>query len=191
MAMSAGVQQLAPINGAVRGFSYLKEVQPVLDKHCIKCHDGKDDKKPDLTATKVEDGFAKRVWTKSYLALTHSSPDDLKRPSKWRGNADHPVVNWISAGSTVKLLPPFAKGSNKSAIFAERLDKGHCKTISEDEIKVLAMWVDLGVPFCEDYVEANIWNDKEKAKFQRAMDKRLRGEKEDQKTLKRLAGRNP
>lgn len=191
MALAAGVQELAPINGPRRGFSYFKEVQPILDKHCVKCHDGKDDQKPDLTATRVNDPRAKRSWTKSYLALTHSSPDIKQHNSMWRGNADHKVLNWISAGSTVKLLPPYAKGSNKSAIFAERLDKGHCKSISDDEIKVLAMWVDLGVPFCEDYVEANIWNEADKAKYQRGLKKRIQADKEDQETLKRLAGRKP
>jgi len=191
MAMSAGVQQLAPINGPRRGFSYLKEVQPILNKHCIKCHDGKDDKKPDLTAAVVEDHDAKRAWTRSYLSLTHASPDDKKKLSKWRGNADHKVLNWISAGSTVKLLPPSSSGSNNSALFAERLDKGHCKTITRDEIKVLAMWVDLGVPFCEDYVEANIWNDKEKEKYAYYKAKRDCAEKEDQETLKRLSNNNP
>jgi hypothetical protein len=191
MAMAAGVQDLSKINGPVRGLSYLKEIQPILDKHCIKCHDGKDDKKPDLTATEVKDANAKRVWTKSYLALTHSSPDDQKRTSKWRGNANHKTVNWISAGSTVKLLPPVSKGSNTSALFAERLDKGHCKTISEQEVKTLAMWVDLGVPFCEDYLEADLWSDQDKEKFECGMKKRRRADKEDQETLKRLAITNP
>ena len=187
IAMAAGAQELAPINGARRGFSYLKEVQPILDKHCVKCHDGKDEKKPDLSAAKVNDHRAKRSWTKSYLALTHSAPDIKQNNAMWRGNADHKVLNWISAGSTVKLLPPYAKGSNKSAIFSERLDKGHCKSISDDEIKVLAMWVDLGVPFCEDYVDANIWNEADKEKYQRGLVKRIRADKEDQETLKRLA----
>ena len=191
MAMAAGIQKLAPVNGPSRGFSYLKEVQPILSKHCVMCHDGKDDKRPDLTATVVNDPNAKRGWTKSYLALTHAKPDDKKRQSKWRGKADHKVLNWISAGSTVKLLPPLSKGSNTSELFAERLDKGHCKTITLEEIKVLAMWVDLGVPFCEDYLEANLWNENEKKKFAYSMAKRNRAEKEDMETLKHLAETNP
>ena len=37
-ALAAGAQPLAPVNGPRRGFSFLKEVQPVLDANCVKCH---------------------------------------------------------------------------------------------------------------------------------------------------------
>jgi len=191
LAMAAGAQVLAPINGPSRGFSFTREVQPILNQHCIRCHDGKEEKKPDLSALAVHDQGAKRAWLQSYLALTHARPDDKNNQTRWRGDADNKVLNWISAGSTVKLLPPYSSGSNKSALFTERLDKGHCKTITAAEIRVLAMWVDLGVPFCEDYLEANLWNDAEKEKYARAKAKRDRADQEDQATLKRLAEINP
>ncbi len=186
LAMAAGAQRLAPVNGPLRGFSFRDEVQPILDRHCIRCHDGKDEK-PDLTAKIVEDIHAKRAWTQSYLTLTHAVPDDKERRSKWRGNADHKRINWISAGSTVELLPPYDRGSNTSSFFAEHLDKGHCKSITAGEIAVLAMWVDLAVPFCKDYEEAALWNDQEREKFARSMEKRRRAEQEDRETLRQLA----
>ena len=37
-AMAAGPQALTPFYGPPRGFSFVKEIQPVLDRHCIKCH---------------------------------------------------------------------------------------------------------------------------------------------------------
>ncbi len=159
-AMAKGAQKLQPINGPKRGFSFLKEVQPILNKHCVTCHDGKHEKtKFALTSEGVPDNGAKRLWTKSYISLTH------------RGAADHEMLNWISAASTVKLIPAYFKGSNKSKLF-KNLDAGHCKTITPQEIAVLAMWVDLGVPFCGDYTEANLWNDGEKAKYERYYNKR-------------------
>lgn len=39
MAMKAGPQELTPFHGPARWFSFTKEIQPILDKHCIKCHD--------------------------------------------------------------------------------------------------------------------------------------------------------
>ena len=33
--------KLKPWCGPTRGFSFLREVQPVLDKYCVGCHDGK------------------------------------------------------------------------------------------------------------------------------------------------------
>jgi hypothetical protein len=53
------------------------------------------------------------------------------------------------------------------------LDKGHCKTITADEIARLALWVDLGVPFCENYLEAAAWSDAEREKHDRYMNKRM------------------
>jgi formylglycine-generating enzyme required for sulfatase activity len=32
--------KIEPWHGPVRGFSFVREVQPVLDKHCVSCHDG-------------------------------------------------------------------------------------------------------------------------------------------------------
>jgi Hydrazine synthase alpha subunit middle domain len=174
-ALEAGAQTLAPAMGPKRGFSFTKEIQPLLDRHCISCHDGKGDKLPgsyNLTQAPVLDSGAKRTWLQSYLTLTHATPPNQKEKGAGRGNADHEVLNWISSGSTVKLLPPYFKGSNTSTLF-KMLDKGHCKTITADEIARLALWVDLGVPFCENYLEANAWSDAERAKHDRYLSKRL------------------
>ncbi len=35
-------EQIRPWNGPMRGFSFDREVQPVLDHYCVACHDGKD-----------------------------------------------------------------------------------------------------------------------------------------------------
>jgi len=38
IAQSKGPQALIPFYGPPRGFSYLKEIQPILDRHCVRCH---------------------------------------------------------------------------------------------------------------------------------------------------------
>jgi hypothetical protein len=175
-ALTLGAQNLSGINGPKRGFSFTKEVQPILDRHCIKCHDGKGDKLPrnfDLTKTAVLDLGAKRTWLQSYLTLTHAQSSDKNSKQRWSGNADHELLNWVSSGSTVKLIPPYFKGANTSAFF-KRLDAGHCKTLTALELATLAMWVDLGVPFCENYLEANAWSEAERTKYDQYMEKRIK-----------------
>ena len=61
--------------GLPRGFSFPKEIQPILDKHCIRCHDG--GKKTDANRKSFSllskgnlDRRAKRIWSDSYLAIT-------------------------------------------------------------------------------------------------------------------------
>ncbi|MDO4630016.1 MAG: hypothetical protein Q4C70_12615 [Planctomycetia bacterium] len=46
LAMKAGPQELTPFYGPTRWFSYEKEIQPILDKHCIGCHDNPNAKPP-------------------------------------------------------------------------------------------------------------------------------------------------
>ena len=38
LAMKAGPQALEPFYGPPRGFSFPQEIQPILDRHCIRCH---------------------------------------------------------------------------------------------------------------------------------------------------------
>jgi hypothetical protein len=38
-ALRRGPRALTPWHGPERAFSYLAEVQPVLDRYCVKCHD--------------------------------------------------------------------------------------------------------------------------------------------------------
>ena len=190
-ALTAGAQTLAPIwtptlqANARHGFSFPKDVQPILDRNCVKCHDGKDEKRPDFRGTVVTDPHAKRDWTQSYLTLTHATPD-LKGPDRrWRGDPNHKTLNWVSAASAPTIQKPYSVGSNTSAIF-KRLDDGHCKTIKPEEVATLAAWVDLAVPFCGDYVEANAWTPEEMAKHEKYKVKRDRADAEDAATLSAL-----
>jgi hypothetical protein len=185
-AMAAGAQTLVPVSGQRRGFSFKQEVQPILDRHCVSCHDGKDGKKPDLTGTPVHDPSAKRLWSRAYLALTHARPDKAEDGSRWRGDPNHKVLNWVSSASAPTLQKACSAGSRASVLFT-KLDEGHCKSITPSEVALLAAWVDLGVPFCGDYAEAGAWDDKEREKFETFQAKRARLIADDRRALEALA----
>ncbi len=42
LALKAGPQTLEPFYGPARGFSFPKEIQPILDRHCVGCHHDRD-----------------------------------------------------------------------------------------------------------------------------------------------------
>jgi hypothetical protein len=46
IAQSVGPEELMPFYGPARGFSYLKEIQPILDRHCVRCHHDRPYKPP-------------------------------------------------------------------------------------------------------------------------------------------------
>ena len=70
---------IAPWHGPARGFSFVREVQPVLDKYCVSCHDGSSTA---FQAVKITAGFQP-----AQSAVPHDLPY-LK--------GDLPLTNWTS-----------------------------------------------------------------------------------------------
>ena len=184
-AIQAGAEALKPFYGPPTGFSFVKDIQPILDAKCVSCHDGQKVTNYVLTATEVIDRGAKRKWTRGYLTLTHSRSDNGQETggSGWRGNPDEKMLNWISAASVPTPLSTYSAGANRSLLI-DILEKKHKDVeMSKEEMEKLSAWIDLGVPFCGDYTEANSWNDEEKAKYQRYFDKRKRFEREERQPI--------
>ncbi|HUS90243.1 MAG TPA: hypothetical protein VM695_00290 [Phycisphaerae bacterium] len=164
-AMRAGPQALEPFYGPPRGFSFPKEVQPILDRHCIRCHNSA---RPGVGASGKPAPFSltgeavlmpkmKRRFSTSYLALTHA-----KGP---RGEWDHPVVNWIDCMSGPAMLPPYHRGAATSRLTA-MLAAGHNGVrLTREEKEKVACWIDLLVPYCGDYREANVWTPADHRKY--------------------------
>ena len=89
MAMNTGIQRIEPEGIGDRCFSYIKEVQPIWDAHCISCHDGVKSKLSLKGELKVVDQQTKRKFSDSYLNLTHARRMTEGNDS-WQGDAHHP-----------------------------------------------------------------------------------------------------
>ncbi|MCX6897503.1 MAG: hypothetical protein NT105_02280 [Verrucomicrobia bacterium] len=101
VALKAGPQALEPFYGPPRGFSFAREIQPILDRKCVSCHNDReaaaklystdprkqpaaaapaDPKKVfSLLGAEVPDPTAKRKWSDAYLVLTQSYPDERRK----------------------------------------------------------------------------------------------------------------
>lgn len=112
-----------------------------------------------LKSTGVVDGGAGRVWSHSYLALTQNgNPND--------------IVKWMNVQSIPPMIPPYFAGSTQSKII-KMLEEGHNKVkLSQEELDKISAWIDLLVPYCGDYLEANAWDDAGLEKFWRFQRKR-------------------
>ena len=219
-AIKAGRQSLDPFYGPPRGFSFPKEIQPILDRHCVRCHKdrgllaeltqgktrtpplkrtpgahaGEDDSREELAfsllaKTTIDQG-AKRAWSDAYLVLTQSLPDQTENGVMgFRGNCDGRVVNWISSQSVPEMLPPYSGGSSQSQLLT-LLEKGHRGVkLSREELEKIACWIDLVVPYCGDFLEANAWTQEEMAVFERYSAKRRRMEELEQANIRELLAR--
>jgi hypothetical protein len=215
--MRAGPQALEPFYGPPRGFSFPHEIQPILDRHCIRCHkdrepilalargetrqpvlgqarpaaaasgDGAKDKLAFslLGEVTVED-TAKRRWSDAYLVLTQAAVpaagDILK------GNCQGRVVNWIGAQSVPEMLPPRFAGAGRSELLT-MLEQGHQGVkLSREELDKIACWIDLLVPYCGDYREANAWTEEEMKKHERYAEKRRQMEEVEQQNIDAMLG---
>ncbi len=173
---------LVSLKRAERGFSFPKDVQPILNRRCVTCHDpAKNPKIPDLTAAPAADALSKRTWTKAYVTLTGATLAGKGAEERWIANPDNPRVNWIHSASVPTPIPPLWRGSRTSKLFTDRLDKGHAPGLTDKELRTLACWVDLGVPFCGDYAEGACWNEDDCRRWSYYSEKRARDKTKGEK----------
>jgi len=118
---------IEPWRGPARGFSFLREVQPVLDKYCVGCHDGKPAPNGKPKPNFADTGKGNRRFIKSYLALhpyvRRPGPESdyhLQKPMEWHA-------------STSELIQMLRKGHHGVKLDAEAWDR-------------LYTWIDLNVP---------------------------------------------
>ena len=146
------------------GFSYRQIVQPILDRSCVKCHDGTETnaKRPNLTG-KIATGFlsaAHRSFTESYRVLV----------GEGRQTA---FSSWYSSGGICEPLPPRAQGSSVSKLMDYLEPTHHGVLVTDDEKRAVACWLDLGVPFGGSYPEATVWTDSDRKSYEYHQQKRL------------------
>jgi len=141
-AFARDVQDLqAPEWGAV-GFSYAHVVQPVLDKHCVRCHDAQDPPKGlDLTGDRTD------FFNVSYEHLARDG----------QGRSGTRYVSWIPTynghEANILQITPKQWGSFVSKL-AQVVRSGHPDKDAQPRVKVddtgrrrLFAWMDLNVPY--------------------------------------------
>jgi hypothetical protein len=131
-----------------RPVSFLRDIQPILDRHCVECHSGL---KPaggldffgGLTdwSREVEGswglipgyGFNRAFETISKAGLAATADPDLQDAS---------------------ITPPLAYGAHKSKLFTCLQDETHRKsvTLGADESLCLTMWLDANAPYHDRFV---------------------------------------
>jgi hypothetical protein len=144
-----------------------------------------------LLGTEVLDTAAKRKWSQSYLALTKSQKGTgIDQPIPfYRADPQGTIVDWISPQSEPSMLPPYSAGAAKSRLMT-LLEQGHGDVrLSREEMDKIACWIDLLVPFCGDYLEANAWSEEELQKYSRFLAKRKRMQEIERRNIEQWIGR--
>ena len=129
-----------PWYGPVRSFSFMAEVQPVLDKYCVKCHDfGKPagqklllagDRDPFFNAAYTE------MWRKHAIKPIGAGPAGIQQPYAW-GAHPSPLVKVIREGHLT------GKGPSLNQL-----------TLDKESFDRVITWIDINAPYYPTYDSA-------------------------------------
>ncbi len=170
--------QIEPWYGPVRGFNFAREVQPVLDRHCVGCHDGK--ARPDgnilsdLRGEKyIED------WSSNIAGNVGYQLPKGGRFSVSYGEL-HRYVRRPGIESNIRLLAPMEFHADSTEL-VQILRKGHHGVTLDDEAwDRLITWIDMNAPFHGTWTEiAGEEKVRHVAERARTMRKRYAGMDED------------
>jgi hypothetical protein len=142
MALQRPPSTIEPSELGGEAFSYMRVVQPVLDKRCAPCHSGPKAKKGvDLTGT------PERGFTRSYWSLC-GDPADFPK-SLAAGTA---LVPRFVQRNQVQVTPPGGRYGALGSRLMKMLRDGHNHVkLSDSEVRRLAAWIDCNAVFYGAY----------------------------------------
>ncbi|TKG93940.1 hypothetical protein EYV94_14375 [Puteibacter caeruleilacunae] len=132
MALAKAPQKLNGWHGGVRQFGFMEEVQPVLNKHCVQCHDfNKKAGKKLLLA-----GDRNPYFNAAYIDL------HMKR-----------AIKTVGAGPAA-IQEAYSWGSHPSKMI-KMIKKGHGNVkLTTEEMEILTTWIDLNAVYYSDFISA-------------------------------------
>jgi hypothetical protein len=139
LAMRRPASAIEPGEWGGRPFSFVEAVQPVLDRHCVKCHSGPEAKNGVVLTGEPTNGF-----TRSYVSLC-SDPPPGKTPQQAPGEPR--VKRFVMRNQIQKTPPGGAYGALGSRLMI-MLRAGHNDVkLDDSELRRLAAWIDCNAVF--------------------------------------------
>ncbi len=126
-ALSRGPSRIQPFEGYPDVLDFPRDVQPILDKHCLECHD-----------------YPQRAG-----GVVLSGDDGVRYGHAYFSLLAHGQI--VDGRNAVGNRPPRSVGSSASPLL-EKLDGTHHDVkLSEREKRILWLWVESGAPYAGTY----------------------------------------
>jgi len=142
-------REIDPWRGPVRGFDFAREVQPVLDRYCVSCHDGKDAKAPDLRPTDQVPGYKGHLVSKMEIDRMHPKMREDTQGILPYSPAYEVLIRYIrrvNIEDDVSLLVPGEYHADTSPL-VQMLRKDHGGVqLDAEACDRLITWIDLNAP---------------------------------------------
>jgi len=163
LAVSLPPSQITPWYGPTRGFDYSREVQPVVDRYCVGCHDGEPQADGTVTVNLRGD-----LMIDDFAMVTAGNGGN--RGGRFSvGYAElHRYVRRSGIESDIHLLTPMEFHASTTEL-VQMLEKGHHGVVLDDEAwdRILT-WIDMNCPYHGTWGEQ--LNDQAKAQCSRRME---------------------
>jgi len=131
-----------PLGG--RPFSFVEVVQPVLDRHCIKCHSGEKPKGGRDLGGKPHRGFTRSYWS----LCGGAGPWQARRNNPELDAKDLVPRYWMRNQIQVTPADDVRSARRSRLVRMFTADKPHSDVkLTDDDIRRLAAWIDLNAIF--------------------------------------------
>ena len=128
------VSRITPLEGIPEVFDFPRDIQPILDKHCVGCHGYEATAKGGpRTGGIILSGDHGPMYSHSYYTLT------LRR--QFVDGRNKPISN----------LPPRSIGTNASPLMKKIEGGHHCVKATSGEIDMVRYWIEAGAPYPGTY----------------------------------------
>lgn len=133
--------EITPWRGPMRGFSFEREVQPVLDRYCVACHDGEDSGWSvvpfDLRGGKIVDDYKTVLLTgQPKFGNFSSAYINLARYVRRPGLESDP-----------KLLMPAEFAARTTELYQILRDDHYGLVLDADAWDIIISWIDMNAPY--------------------------------------------
>jgi len=178
MASQGAPAKIQPWYGPARSFSYQREVQPVIDRYCVACHDGK----PSRDGRPVADlgGVELASDYKSHIAGNGGGRGGRRFSVGYFELSRY--VRRPGIESDLHLLPPMEFHADTTQL-VQLLSKGHYNVDLDAEAwDRLITWIDLNAPYHGTWTETGHGPGGQRER-RAALRKRYAGVEEDPESL--------
>lgn len=143
-ALQHPASRLEPLSDGRFGVDYPRDIQPIFDRHCVKCHDLREPKGGIVLC-----GDVTRTFCRSYETLSKHNRDRGHSMHPGPTKAIVPVITYVA-----KAIAPRTSGAYGSPLFKKHVfGNHHDAKLSAEEIRTLALWVDLNLPYYEGWTQ--------------------------------------
>ena len=129
MAMKRPPSQIRPFVGIPDVLDFARDIQPILDRHCVNCHNSE---KPDGHV--VLTGDNNEWFTQSYFSLL--AYDQVSQCSSWGEDGNH---------------PPYGFGTGASPLMNKTDGSHYDARLTQAEYDTVRLWIETGAVFLGTY----------------------------------------